>query len=194
MLDRDLAELYGVDTKVLKQAVRRNINRFPADFMFEMTLKELGDWRSQIVTSKGDKQGLRYAPFCFTEQGVTMLSCILNSERAIAVNILVIRVFTRMREMLLTHKDILVKLEQIEKTLLQQDVRMNKHEEDIQVILEALKELINPPVDPRPRIGFRRKDEKDQPVCQLDIPKWNIEDWRSHFATSNQILLERGKY
>jgi hypothetical protein len=161
MLDRDLAELYGVETKALKQAVRRNINRFPSDFMFEMTQQELEDWRSQFVTSKEDRLGLRYAPFCFTEQGVTMLSCVLNSERAIAVNILVIRVFTKMREMLLTHKDILVKIEQIEKTLLQQDTRMNKYEDDIQMIFEALRELINPPVKPRPRVGFRRKDEQD---------------------------------
>ena len=84
MLDRDLAELYGVATKVLKQAVRRNIYRFPEDFMFEMKADEFEGWRSQFVTSKEDKQGLRYAPFCFTEQGVTMLSCILKSERAIA--------------------------------------------------------------------------------------------------------------
>src|SRR6185503_9890947 len=159
MLDRDLAELYGVETKVLKQAVRRNISRFPPDFMFEMNQEELDNWRSQFVTSKEDKQGLRYAPFCFTEQGVTMLSCILNSDRAIAVNILVIRVFTRMREMLLTHKDILVKLEQIEKTLIQQDVKMNEHEEEIQIILETLKEMLSPPDEPRPRIGFRRNDE-----------------------------------
>lgn len=161
MLDRDLAELYGVETKALKQAVRRNKDRFPPDFMFEMSLEELDNWRSQFVTSKGDKQGLRYAPFCFTEQGVTMLSCILNSERAIAVNILVIRVFTKMREMILTHKDILIKLEQIEKTLLQQDIRMNKHEEEIQAILETIKEMLNPPDEPRPRIGFRRADEID---------------------------------
>jgi len=87
MIDRDLAELYGVETKVLKQAVRRNIDRFPSDFLFEMTQDELKDWRSQIVTSKADRQGLRYAPFCFTEQGVTMLSCVLSSERAIMVNI-----------------------------------------------------------------------------------------------------------
>ena len=90
-----------------------------------------------------------------------MLSCVLNSERAIAVNILVIRVFTRIREMLLTHKDILVKLEQIENTLLKQDVRMNKHEEDIGMILGALKELLNPPTEPRPRIGFRRPGEEN---------------------------------
>jgi hypothetical protein len=161
MLDRDLAELYGVDTKVLKQAVRRNISRFPTDFLFEMNKEELDHWRSQFVTSKEDKQGLRHAPFCFTEQGVTMLSCVLNSERAIAVNIQVIRVFARMRQMLLTHKDILVKLEKIEKTLLQHDGKMNKHEEQIQLIFQALKQLLNPPSEPRPRIGFRRNDEEN---------------------------------
>ena len=161
MLDRDLAELYDVETKVLKQAVRRNINRFPTDFMFEMTPIELEDWRSQFVTSREDRQGLRYAPFCFTEQGVTMLSCVLNSDRAIAVNILVIRIFTRMREMLITNKDVLLKLEQIENTLLQQDTRISKHEEEIQVILKALKELLNPPAEPRLRIGFRRSGEVD---------------------------------
>jgi hypothetical protein len=161
MIDRDLAELYNVETKRLKEAVRRNMNRFPPDFMFEMTPKEFEDWRSQFASSKEDRQGLRYAPYCFTEQGVTMLSCILNSERAIAVNILVIRVFTQMREMLLDHKDVLVKLEQIEKTLLQQDTRMDRHEQDIQVVLGALKDLLNPPQGPRPRIGFRRADEKD---------------------------------
>ena len=123
MLDRDLAELYGVETKVLKQAVRRNINRFPSDFMFEMTTEELEDWRSQFVTSKEDRQGLRYAPFCFTEQGVTMLSCVLNSERAIAVNIQIMRIYTKIREMLLTHKDILLKLEQLEK-------KVTGHDED----------------------------------------------------------------
>ena len=161
MLDRDLAEMYGVETKVLKQAVRRNANRFPLDFMFIMTAKELENWRSQIVTSKEDRQGLRHPPFCFTEQGVTMLSCVLNSERAISVNIQIIRIFTRMRELLLTHKDILVKLEQLEKQLLKQDVRMDKHEREIRVIFETLKVLINPPQEPRSRIGFRRKDEED---------------------------------
>jgi phage regulator Rha-like protein len=154
MIDRDLAELYGVETKVLKQAVRRNMNRFPPDFLFEMNTKEFEDWRSQNVTSKEDRQGLRYAPFCFTEQGVTMLSCVLSSERAIAVNIQVIRVFAKMREMLLTHKDILLKLEQIER-------KVFGHDEDIQLIFKYLKQLLNPPAEPRPRIGFRRADEKD---------------------------------
>ena len=87
MIDRDLAGLYGVETKRLKEAVRRNASRFPSDFMFEMNKEEFEDWRTQNATSKEDKQGLRYAPFCFTEQGVTMLSCVLSRERAIAVNI-----------------------------------------------------------------------------------------------------------
>ena len=90
-----------------------------------------------------------------------MLSSVLNSPTAIKVNIQIIRVFTRMREMLLTHKDILVKLEQIEKTLLQHDTRMNKHDEQIQLIFGALKQLLNPPTEPRPRVGFRRNDEQD---------------------------------
>ncbi len=116
MLDRDLAELYGVETKRLKEAVRRNITRFPEDFMFEMTEEEFQIWRTQFASSKSDSKGLRHAPFCFTEQGVTMLSCILNSEKAILVNIQIIRAFTRIRETLLTHKDILLQLEKLQNT------------------------------------------------------------------------------
>jgi len=145
MIDRDLANLYGVETKRLKEAVKRNIERFPEDFMFEMTKDEFNNWRSQIATSNSEKMGLRYAPFCFTEEGVTMLSCILSSDTAIAVNIQIIRVFKRMREMLITHKDILLKLEAIEKKLLQHDHHLKKHEDEIQIVFEALKQLINPP-------------------------------------------------
>jgi hypothetical protein len=149
MLDRDLAELYGVETKVLKQAVRRNRQRFPQDFMFEMNKQELTNWRSHYVTSKeGDKMGLRYAPFCFIEQGVTMLACILNSERAIAVNIQIIRIFTRLQEMILTHKDILLKLEQIEQ-------KVTAHDQDIKLIFDYLKQLLTPPQEPRPQIGYK---------------------------------------
>ena len=101
MVDRDLADLYGVETKRLKEAVRRNIDRFPEDFMFEMSKQELKDWRSKFATSKSDQKGLRYAPFCFTEQGVTMLSCVLNSKQAIAVNIAIVRTFCKMRKILL---------------------------------------------------------------------------------------------
>ena len=153
MIDRDLAELYGVETKRLKEAVRRNSERFPDDFMFEMTDNEFQNWRTQFATSKADMIGLRYAPFCFTEQGVTMLSCVLNSNRAIETNIRIIRVFTKMREMLLTHKDILLKMEHFEKQIV-------RNTEDIQLLFEALKQLLNPPQEPRRLIGFRRKDEE----------------------------------
>ena len=155
MIDKDLAELYGVETKVLKQAVRRNTYRFPEDFMFEMSKNEFKNWRSQFVTSNdGDNMGLRYSPFCFTEQGVTMLSCILNSERAITINIQIIRIFTKLREMIITHKDILLKLEQLEK-------KVTGHDENIQMIFGALKQLLNQPQAPRRRIGFRRTGEED---------------------------------
>jgi len=147
MIDRDIAELYGVETKRLKEAVRRNIERFPEDFMFEMTKEEFKNWRTQFATSKSDVLGLRYTPFCFTEQGVTMLSCVLSSQRAIEVNIRIIRVFTRMKEMLLTHKDILLKLEQLEKQVVQNN-------EEIQMIFNAIKQLLNPPREPRKKIGF----------------------------------------
>lgn len=151
MIDRDLAELYEVETKRLKEAVRRNPNRFPKDFMFEMNKKEFEDWRTQNATSKEDKQGLRYAPFCFTEQGVTMLSCILSSDRAIDVNIQIIRIFTKMKEMLLTNKDILLQMQKIEK-------KLTGHDDDIKLIFEYLKRLLNPTQTPRKRIGFKPDD------------------------------------
>jgi hypothetical protein len=129
MLDRDLAKLYGVETKRLKEAIRRNINRFPDDFMFEMTPEELKNWRTQFATSNSETMGLRHSPFCFTEQGVAMLSSVLNSETAIRVNIQIIRIFTRMREMIMTHKDILLQLEKIEK-------KLARHDEDITLIFQ----------------------------------------------------------
>ncbi len=150
MLDRDLAELYGVETRVLKQAVRRNSERFPQDFMFEMSKEEFEQWRKGNVTDADDRQGLRYAPFCFTEQGVTMLSCILSSKRAIEVNIQIIRIFTRLRELVLTHKDILLKLEQLERKAVKQD-------DDIKLIFDYLKELLNPKTEPLRKIGFKQK-------------------------------------
>ena len=113
MLDRDLAELYGVETKVLKQAVRRNINSFPADFMFEMTKKEFENWRSQFVTSKSDRMGLRYKPMAFTEQGIAMLSGILHSDRAVHVNIQIMRVFVKLRQLLIDNKDLRKELEEL---------------------------------------------------------------------------------
>jgi hypothetical protein len=137
MIDRDLADLYGVETKRLKEAVRRNASRFPLDFMFQMNNEEFENWRTQNATSKEDKQGLRYAPFCFTEQGVTMLSCVLSSERAIAVNIQIIRIYAKLRKILLTHKDILLKLEQLESQTLQ-------NTQDIQIVFAQLKQFLIP--------------------------------------------------
>lgn len=145
---RDLAELYGVETKVFKQAVRRNISRFPNDFMFEMTPKEMQNWRSQIVTSNSDKMGLRYPPFCFTESGVAMLSGVLNSEAVINVHIRIIRIFAKMRELMLTHKDILIQLEKIE-------TKLTGHDQDITLIFRYLKKLLTPPKRARRKIGFR---------------------------------------
>ncbi len=114
ILDRDLALLYGVETRVLKQAVRRNRKRFPSDFMFQLTKEEFTRWRSQIVISKADEKGLRYYPFAFTEQGVAMLSSVLKSERAIEVNILIMRAFVKLREIISTHKKVGEKLKELE--------------------------------------------------------------------------------
>jgi ORF6N domain len=159
MLDRDLAELYGVETRVLNQAVRRNEKRFPDDFMFQLTRVEFENLISQNVTSTWG--GIRKLPLAFTEQGVAMLSSVLNSETAIEVNIQIIRIFTRMRELLLIHKDVLIKLEQMEKKIVKQGGKLQKHDQDIRLIFEYLKELLNPPQEPRPRVGFRRAEEKD---------------------------------
>ncbi len=154
MLDRDLSQLYGVETKQLKRQVKRNMERFPEDFMLELSEQEFQEWRSQFGTSnEGDKMGLRYAPYAFTEQGVAQLSSVLNSPLAIKVNIQIIRIFTRMREMWLTHKDILLKLEELENKVAGQD-------REIQVIFEYLKQLLNPPQPPRRRVGFNVKDEE----------------------------------
>jgi hypothetical protein len=146
MLDFELSELYETETKQLKRQVRRNIERFPDDFMFELTVDEFTDLRSQSGTSSWG--GSRYTPMAFTEQGVAMLSSVLNSSTAIKVNIQIIRVFTKMKEMLLTNKDILLKLEQLEN-------KVGQHDENIQMIFEALKQLLNPPQEPRKRIGFK---------------------------------------
>jgi hypothetical protein len=159
MLDRDLAAMYGVETRILNQAVKRNIRRFPDDFMFQLTEKEWADLMSQIVISSSDKAsgwgGVRKMPFVFTEQVVAMLSSVLNSETAIDVNIQIVRIFTKMREMLVTQKDILLKLENLERKILKQDDRHKKHEEEIQIIFKALKRLLNPELPPRKRIGFK---------------------------------------
>jgi len=143
MLDRDLAELYGVKTKVLKQAVRRNLTRFPEDFMFELTKEELLNWRSQFVTSNNDKMGLRHSPFCFTEQGVPMLSSVLNSQIAIEINIQIIRVFTRMRELLIDTLILKQEIEEIKKKLSNQG-------KNIELVFTYLDELIQKKENTKP--------------------------------------------
>lgn len=150
MLDRDLAELYQVETKVLKQAVKRNLQRFPEDFMFEMTEAELNNWRSQFVTSNSDKMGLRYLPFCFTEQGVAMLSSVLNSEKAINVNIQIIRIFTRIRQMLTDNTELRLDIEKIKKKLDNQDKNM-------EIVFRYLDELLEKQEKPKTRtkIGYK---------------------------------------
>ena len=145
MLDRELAKLYGVQSKVLNQAVKRNSKRFPEDFTYQLTKEETKNLKSQIVTSSWG--GVRKLPYVFTEQGVAMLSSVLNSERAIQVNILIMRAFTKLKEMLLTHKNLAVKLEALEK-------KYADHDEKIKAIFEAIKQLLQPPVEEKRRIGF----------------------------------------
>ncbi len=147
MLDQDLAFLYGVDTKQLKRQVRRNPSRFPVDFMFVLDEKELGFLRSQIGTSSWG--GVRYPPMAFTEQGVSMLSSVLSSPQAIEVNIQIMRIFTRTKEMLAMHQDILLKLEQLERKVMGCD-------DQITIIFESLHQLLNPEHPARRQIiGFK---------------------------------------
>ena len=145
MLARDLAILYGVETKTLNQAVNRNKERFPSDFMFQLTNEEARNWRSQFVTSNSDKMGLRYAPYAFTEQGVAMLSSVLKSNRAILINIQIIRTFTKLREMIQENDSLRLKLENIEK----------RFDEQFKVVFDALRNILTTDEEPRPEIGFR---------------------------------------
>jgi hypothetical protein len=156
MLDSDLAELYGVETKAFNQAVRRNIERFPGDFMFELTADEFeslrshfgaSSLRSQIVTSKG-RGGRRYNPLAFTEQGVAMLSSVLRSERAVQVNIAIMRAFVKLREMLASNRDLARRLDEME----------GKYDAQFRVVFDAIRKLMKPPQKRRPRIGFRSPD------------------------------------
>jgi hypothetical protein len=146
LLDFDLATLYGVPTKVLNQAVKRNSARFPEDFMFQLRAEETRSLRSQFVTLKRG-QHLKYRPYAFTEQGVAMLSSVLNSDRAIKVNIAIMRAFVKLRQMLDTNGELAQKFSKLER-------RVGKHDEEIATILEAIRQLIAPPEKPRREIGF----------------------------------------
>jgi len=143
IFDRNLAEMYCVETRVLKQAVRRNIDRFPNDFMFELNKEEQDSLRSQFVTLKRGQHS-KYPPFAFTEQGVAMLSSVLNSDRAIRVNIAIMRTFTHLRKMLVTHKDLKRKIEAMEK----------KYDEQFRIVFEAITQLIEEDEKPKKKIGY----------------------------------------
>ncbi|MDP2158793.1 MAG: ORF6N domain-containing protein [Nitrospirota bacterium] len=151
MLDSDLAELYEVETFNLNKAVKRNIDRFPEDFMFQLSKEEAVSLRFQIGMSKTEgRGGRRYLPFVFTEQGVAMLSTVLNSDRAVKVNIEIMRTFVRLRQMLSTHKDLARKLADMEK----------KYDSQFKVVFDAIRQLMTPPVIKKGKIGFRREPDK----------------------------------
>jgi hypothetical protein len=152
MLDRDLAELYGVETRSLIQAVKRNIERFPSDFMLQLTKEEFDSLRSQFVLSKG-KGGRRYLPYVFSEQGVAMLSSVLKSKRAIEVNIAIMRAFVQLRKMIDTHAELSWKLSDLEK-------KLGDHDEQIQAIFEAIRQLMAPPDKPKKKIGYTVKEKQ----------------------------------
>lgn len=154
MLDQDLATLYGVETRKLVQAVKRNIDRFPEDFMFQLTKDEFDLLRSQIVTSK-QRGGRRYPPYAFSEQGVAMLSSVLNSKLAIHVNIEIMRAFVRLRKMIASHVELSRKFEKLEK----------KYDSKFKVIFDILKRLMESPDNKKHPIGFLRRDstQKEEP-------------------------------
>lgn len=148
MLDMDLANLYGVTVGRLNEAVKRNIERFPADFMFQLTFHELRDLRSQIAISKKGRGGRRYAPYAFTEHGAIMAANVLNTRRAIEASVYVVRTFVRLRELLATNKDLAQKLAELER-------KLEGHDQAIHNLFEAIRQLVNAPPPPTRRIGFR---------------------------------------
>ena len=151
MIDRDLAALYGIETRVLKQAVKRNISRFPEDFMFELNKSEFENWRSQFVTSNSDKMGLRYFPMVFTEHGVLMLSSVLKSDNAIQTNIQIMRIFSKVRQMLLDTTDLKIDILQIQK-------KLENHDKNIELVFSYLDELSDKKENeqPRTKIGYKK--------------------------------------
>lgn len=164
MLDRELATLYGVPTKVLNQAVRRNIARFPDDFMFQLSDEEFENWRSQFVTPNSSvKMGVRYRPLAFTEHGIAMLSSVLNSERAISVNIEIMRTFVRLRQWLTSNKDLAKRLDDLEM----------KYDRQFKSVFDAIRQLMTPPAatSKKGRIGFRGPQEDSE--TKEEAPKSN---------------------
>jgi ORF6N domain-containing protein len=165
MLDRDLATLYGVETKRLKEQVRRNIERFPEDFMFELTKEELKNWRSQFATSNQYIMGLRIPPFAFTEHGVLMLSSVLKSERAVQVNIQIMRVFTKLRQLVLDNEELRKELGELKQIT----------DERFQIVFETLDQLINIENRPKKKIGFTVKEK--QKAYGKSLPKKALDEF-----------------
>ncbi len=167
MLDSDLAVLYDVQTKVLVQAVKRNAERFPADFMFQLSPEEWAALRSQTVTSNTGRGGRRTAPYVFTEQGVAMLSSVLGSPRAIAVNIEIMRTFARVRALVTTHQDLARRLSELEEKTELIDMRQESFSSNtrnqLRQVFDAIKALTTPPDPPRRPIGFVTPEEKKTP-------------------------------
>ncbi len=151
MLDRDLAKLYSIESKRLKEQVKRNISRLPEDFMFELSKKEFANWRSQIATSNSDKIGLRYAPMALTEHGVLMLSSVLNSDKAIQTIIQIMRIFSKVRQMLLDTTEIRLDIAQMQK-------KLENHDKNIELVFSYLDELNdkNENEKPRTKIGYKK--------------------------------------
>ncbi len=148
MLDADLAELYGVSTKVFNQSVKRNLNRFPVDFMFQLTNEEHDRLRSQIVTSNVGRGGRRYSPLAFTEHGTIMAATVLNSQKAIEMSVFIVRAFVQLREMVSNHKELIDKLQELEN-------KVSGHDQAIANLFEAIRQLMGPPAEKRRLIGFR---------------------------------------
>lgn len=157
MLDEDLADLYGVETRTLIQQVKRNSKRFPADFMFQLDKAEAEALRSQIVISNEGRGGRRYAPYVFTEQGVAMLSGVLRSDRAVAVNIAIMRAFVELRRVASSYAALQERLEELEGEM---TGRLDRHDEQLDQIFKALHQLISPPQHPKRPVGFRVRDDE----------------------------------
>jgi hypothetical protein len=153
MVDHDLSELYQVNTGRLNEQVKRNRDRFPRDFMFQLTEKEWENLKSQNTIS-GSWGGRRNPPFVFTEHGVLMLSSVLNSKRSILVNIQIMRIYVKIRELIMSNKDILLKLEQMDKNI-------SKHEGEIKLLFRLIEQFLHAPLPPRKKIGYKRKGEHE---------------------------------
>ena len=172
MLDSDLAALYGVPTKVLNQAIRRNLDRFPPDFRFQLTADEAEALRSQIVTLKsGRGQHRKYLPYAFTEHGAFMAASVLNSPRAVEVSVFVVRAFVKLRQLVLTHKDLAGKLDQLER-------KVGSHDEAIKQLVAAIRQLMAPPDPPKKEMGFhtiresaKGQTEPSKPTDSVKPPK-----------------------